>query len=165
YLLWDVSPVPGKTLNAVLVEKMTARIPLGTPLAIVTLFSEGVLLVVAAQAGFIDGPRGLANMAVDHWVPRRFAALSDRLTTQNGIVLMGGASLAALFYTRGDVGKLVVMYSINVFLTFSLSLFGMAKKTIAERARTRNWKSKAALFVIGFALCFTILGITVYEKF
>jgi hypothetical protein len=48
-------------------------------------------------------------------VPRRFAALSDRLTTQNGIVLMGAASLAALFYTRGDVGKIVVMYSINVF--------------------------------------------------
>ena len=165
YLLWGVSPVSGKTLNAVLVEKMTAHIPLGTPLAIITLFSEGVLLVVAAQAGFIDGPRVLANMAVDHWVPRRFAALSDRLTTQKGIVLMGGASLAALFYTHGDVGKIVVMYSINVFLTFSLSLFGMAKKTIAERARTPGWGRKAALFVTGFALCFTILAITVYEKF
>jgi hypothetical protein len=165
YLLWDVSPVPGKTLNAVLVEKMTARVPLGTPLAIVTLFSEGVLLVVAAQAGFLDGPRVLANMAVDHWVPRRFAALSDRLTTHNGIVLMGAASLAALLYTHGDVGKLVVMYSINVFLTFSLSLFGMAKKTLAERARGVHWKRKLALFTFGFMLCATILGITVYEKF
>src|SRR5262245_6594611 len=63
YLLWGVSPVPGKTLNAVLVEKMTAHLPLGTALAIVTLFSEGILLVVAAQAGFLDGPRVLANMA------------------------------------------------------------------------------------------------------
>jgi hypothetical protein len=98
-------------------------------------------------------------------VPRRFAALSDRLTTQNGIVLMGAASLAALLYTRGDVGKLVVMYSINVFLTFSLSMFGMAKKTIAERGAGAPWKRKAALFVIGFALCATILGITVFEKF
>ncbi|HSZ83717.1 MAG TPA: APC family permease, partial [Polyangia bacterium] len=102
YLLWNVSPVAGKTLNAVLVEKMTANIPGGTAMSIVTLFSEGILLVVAAQAGFLDGPRVLANMAVDHWVPRRFAALSDRLTTQNGIVLMGAASLAALLYTGGD---------------------------------------------------------------
>ncbi|HXI59367.1 MAG TPA: APC family permease [Polyangia bacterium] len=165
YLLWDVSPVPGKTLNAVLVEKMTAHIPLGMPLAIITLFSEGILLVVAAQAGFLDGPRVLANMAVDHWVPRRFAALSDRLTTQNGIVLMGAASLAALMYTHGDVGKIVVMYSINVFLTFSFSLFGMSKKTISERATTPRWKRKAAVFVLGFSMCITILAITVFEKF
>jgi amino acid transporter len=165
YLLWDVTPVPGKTLNAVLVEKMTARIPFGTPLAVITLFSEGVLLIVAAQAGFLDGPRVLGNMALDHWVPRRFAALSDRLTTQNGIVLMGAASLAALIYTGGDVGKLVVMYSINVFLTFSLSMFGMAKKTIAERALTPRWVRKALLFVVGFLLCATILAITVVEKF
>jgi hypothetical protein len=164
YLLWDVTPVPGKTLNAVLVEKMTARIPFGTPLAVITLFSEGVLLIVAAQAGFLDGPRVLGNMALDHWVPRRFAALSERLTTQNGIVLMGAASLAALIYTGGDVGKLVVMYSINVFLTFSLSMFGMAKKTIADR-RLGHWKRKALLFVVGFLLCATILAITVVEKF
>lgn len=164
YLLWDVAPVAGKTLNAVLVEKMTARLPFGGVLAIVTLLSEGVLLVVAAQAGFLDGPRVLANMAIDHWVPRRFAALSDRLTTQNGIVLMGAASMVALLYTHGDVGKLVVMYSINVFLTFSLSMFGMARKTIAER-RSGSWKRKAALFVVGFALCLTILAITVFEKF
>jgi len=165
YLLWNVSPVPGKTLNAVLVEKMTARLPFGTLLTVITLFSEGILLVVAAQAGFLDGPRVLANMAVDHWVPRRFSALSDRLTAQNGIVLMGAASLAALFYTHGDVGKIVVMYSINVFLTFSLSLFAMAHKTLAERRLMPGWIRKAAVFVVGFLLCATILAITVFEKF
>jgi hypothetical protein len=165
YLLWHIRPVPGKTLNAVLVETMTAPLPLGRVLAIVTLFSEGILLVVAAQAGFIDGPRVLANMAVDNWMPRRFAALSDRLTTQNGIVLMGAASLAALIYTGGDVGKLVVMYSINVFLTFSLSMFGMARKSIADRKTARRWKRKALLFVVGFVLCATILVITIFEKF
>jgi len=165
YLLWHVTPVPGKTLNAVLVETMTAPLPGGKVLAVVTLFSEGILLVVAAQAGFIDGPRVLANMAVDNWMPRRFAALSDRLTTQNGIQLMGVASLLALLYTGGDVGKLVVMYSINVFLTFSLSMFGMARHSIASRKTAAHWKRKAALFVVGFALCATILVITAVEKF
>ncbi|HEX4405935.1 MAG TPA: APC family permease [Polyangia bacterium] len=167
YLLWDVSPMPGKTLNAVLVEKMTANIPGGTVMSIVTLFSEGILLVVAAQAGFLDGPRVLANMAVDHWVPRRFAALSDRLTTHNGIVLMGAASLGALVYTGGDVGKLVVMYSINVFLTFSLSLFGMARKTWSERKTQRlaAFARSFSTFLVGFCLCAVILVITVAEKF
>ncbi|HSC59405.1 MAG TPA: APC family permease, partial [Gemmatimonadales bacterium] len=92
YLLWGIGPVEGKTMNAVLVERMVGGMPFGHLFLILTLFSEGALLVVAAQAGFIDGPRVLANMAVDSWVPHRFAALSERLTTQNGIVLMGVAA-------------------------------------------------------------------------
>ena len=128
------------------------------------MLSEGILLVVAAQAGFIDGPRVLANMAVDSWVPRRFAALSDRLTTHNGIVLMGATSLAALLYAKGDVGTLVVMYSINVFLTFSLSMFGMLRHTWKTRREAQHWH-RNLLFGVGFALCATILVITVMEKF
>ena len=127
YLLWGIAPVSGKTMNAVLVERLTVGLPFGGTLVVLTLFSEAMLLVVAAQAGFTDGPRVLANMAVDSWVPHRFAALSERLTTMNGIVLMGAAALAALAYTGGDVGHLVVMYSINVFLTFSLSMLSMLR--------------------------------------
>ncbi len=165
YLLWHITPEPGKTMNAVLTEKVTAHLPLGRTLVVITMFSEGVLLVVAAQAGFVDGPRVLANMAVDFWVPHRFAALSDRLTTHNGILLMGATSLAALFYTHGDVGQLVVMYSINVFLTFSLSMFGMLRSTWRTRRETERWHRKLLLFGTGFLLCATILVITVFEKF
>ena len=168
YLLWHVTPVAGQDdERRAGRDGMTAHLPLGRVLVVVTMVSEGVLLVVAAQAGFIDGPRVLANMAVDSWVPRRFAALSDRLTTHNGIMLMGAASLVALLYTGGDVGKLVVMYSINVFLTFSLSMFGMAAhSTWRDRRATaqldpQGWRCSAS----GFALCATILVITVLEKF
>lgn len=165
YLLWQVDPVPGKTMNAVLVERLAGGVPLGPFFIILTLFSEAMLLVVAAQAGFIDGPRVLSNMAVDSWVPHRFAALSDRLTTQNGIVLMGSAALAALFYTAGDVSHLVVMYAINVFVTFSLSMFAMLRFWIKQRAARPEWRRRVALFGPAFALCLTILGVTVYEKF
>jgi len=164
YLLWDVSFVEGKTMNAVLFEKMAANLPFGSMLVIVTLVSEGLLLVVAAQAGFIDGPRVLANMSVDSWFPRRFAALSERLTTGNGIIIMGVTSLIALFYTHGDVSHLVVMYSINVFLTFSLSIFGMFKSYVSDKAKTHR-KSGIFIFFVGFILCATILCITVAEKF
>ena len=164
YLLWRVQHVSGKTLNAVLAEQCAGNWPGGRLFIILTLLAEGMLLVVGAQAGFLDGPRVLANMAVDSWAPRRFAALSDRLTTQNGILLMGLASLAALFYTRGDVRHLVVMYSINVFLTFSLSMLGMLRWWSTNR-KDPIWRRRAALFAIGFCLCVTILVITAIEKF
>jgi amino acid transporter len=165
YLLWNLVTVPGKTMNAVLVERLVGNLPGGAAIVAVTLLSEGALLVVAAQAGFIDGPRVLANMAIDSWMPRRFAALSERLTTQNGIVLMGSAALAALAYTHGNVRQLVVMYSINVFLTFSLSTFAMLRSWYRNRGKRAEWKRRVALFAVAFSLCATILVITVVEKF
>src|SRR5689334_908997 len=165
YLLWGVTPEPGKTMNAVLTGRLMDGVPFGSTFVVLTLFSEAMLLVVAAQAGFIDGPRVLANMAVDSWVPHRFAALSERLTTQNGILLMGVAALAALWYSGGSVGHLVVMYSINVFLTFSLSMLAMMRFWHRHRRSRKQWKSRLLLFSSGAVLCVTILATTLYEKF
>ena len=91
YLLFNVRHTPGKTLNAVLMESITSG--WGGPgyvFVLITLISEAVLLFVAAQTGFLDGPRVLANMSVDRWLPSQFSLLSERLVIKNGIVLMGG---------------------------------------------------------------------------
>lgn len=165
YLLVGVSAEEGKTLNAVLVERLTQHLPGGHIFVIATLFAEGALLAVAAQAGFIDGPRVLANMALDNWMPRRFSALSERLTTQNGIVLMSLASIAALLYTGGEVSHLVVMYSINVFLTFSLSMAGMLRSSVMQRKTQSRPLRTIAIFLIGLLLCVTVLVVTIIEKF
>ena len=63
---------------------------------LVTLISEAVLLFVAAQTGFLDGPRVLANMSLDRWLPSQFSLLSERLVIKNGILLMGGAALVLM---------------------------------------------------------------------
>ena len=165
YVLAGVSPAEGKTLNAALAEKAFASFPAGGALALLTLLSEGALLLVGAQTGFIDGPRVMANLAVDSWLPHRFSALSDRLTMQNGVVLMGGAALLLLWYTKGSVSALVVMFSINVFITFSLSQVGMARYFIRRRKEDQQWLRHLAVFLVGGALCLTILVITVIEKF
>src|SRR5205807_1221069 len=115
----------------------------------------------AAQAGFVDGPRVLANMAIDSWVPRKFGALSERLTTRNGVVLMGVTSLAALLLTRGEVAALVVMYSINVFVTFSMTELSMCRFWIGERTRRRDWWRKIQIHGAGLTMCVTILAVTV----
>ncbi len=165
YALFAIQPAPGRTLNAILADLTFSGWPLGGALALITILSEGALLMVGAQAGFIDGPRVMANMAVDSWLPRRFSALSERLTMQNGVLLMGAASLAVLFYTNGSVSALIVMYSINVFLTFSLSQFGMAKFFFQNREKDKDWARHIVIHLIGLILCLTILILTVYEKF
>lgn len=170
YLLMDASPVTGKTMNAVLFERVFSTwkpggVRAGDAFVITALASEGALLFVAAQAGFLDGPRVMANMATDSWLPHRFAALSERLTMRNGVLLMGGAAVAALAYTRGDVSKLVVLYSINVFLTFSLSNIAMTLFWWKRRKEEPTWARHLPAHVIAATLCLTILGVTVYEKF
>ncbi len=169
YLLVGARPVPDRTMNAVFAESVFGHwtvggLAVGPVLVALTLISAGALLFVAAQTGFLAGPRVLANMAVDYWVPRRFAQLSDRLVANNGIYLMGIAALATLWYTHGSVAKLVVMYSINVFLTFSLTLLGMVRHWTLHKG-TPDWKRNLALHLLGLGLCLVILIVTVYEKF
>ncbi len=170
YLLVHAHPEEGKTMNAVLVERVASNwhlfgVPVGRTFIIVTLFSEGALLFVAAQAGFLDGPRVMANMATDSWLPHRFAALSDRLSMRNGVVIMSLAAYAALAYTGGNVSRLVVMYSINVFLTFSLSNLAMTRFWLKHRGESPKWVRNLIAHVAALLLCATILAITILEKF
>ena len=83
YLLLHVHPVANKPMNAVFVEafandafKPGGVPPWATGSSITLLASEALLLFVAAQTGFIDGPRVMANMATDSWFPHRFAGSS-----------------------------------------------------------------------------------------
>jgi amino acid transporter len=171
YLLMRVFPEEGKTMNAVLFERVAGgwhigSIEVGKAFVFIALVSEGALLFVAAQAGFLDGPRVMASMATDSWLPHRFAALSERLSMRNGVVLMGIAAAAALAYTRGNVSKLVVMYSINVFVTFSLSEFSIARFWIRHRAEhPKKWKHHLPVHMVAFTMCMTILTVTLLEKF
>jgi amino acid transporter len=157
-------------MNAVLFQDLfggwsPGGVPLGAGFVIVSLVAAAALLVVAAQAGFLDGPRVLANMALDSWMPHRFAHLSDRLVAQNGVLVMGVAAGIALAYTRGDIGTLVVMYSINVFITFSLTELGMVRHWWRERKRHPGWLRQFAVQATGLVLCVSILAVTVFEKF
>jgi amino acid transporter len=170
YLLTHSQPVAGKTMNAVLTENLFASWTvggwgIGRAIVVLTLVSEAALLFLAAQTGFIDGPRVLANMALDSWVPRHFAQFSDRLVTKNGIYLMGAAAAGTLLYTRGDITMLVVMYSINVFITFVLTELGMARHWIVDRHKEPRWKSQLAIHGTGLVMCLCILTVTLYEKF
>ena len=166
YLLFNVRYQQGRTLNAVLFESITSLWGSQSSYIFVltALLSEAILLFIAAQAGFLDGPRVLASMSLDRWFPARFATLSDRLVTQNGIMLMGAAALFMMLLTHGEVKFLVILYSINVFITFSLSQLGMVKHWWIEHKNGRKWLKKFLINGIGFILTsFILISVTIIK--
>ena len=167
YFLFGVHIQPGKTMNAVLINTAIASWNpiVGQTFLYVTLISEATLLFVAAQTGFLDGPRVMANMAHDSWLPRRFSMLSDRLVSQNGILIMGVAAYFVIWFSKASVAFLVVLYSINVFITFSLSQYGMVKHWIIERKTDKSWFGKLLINGTGFILTTFILITVLVIKF
>ncbi len=167
YLLYRVQPEQGKTLNAVLFERVTAGWSKGWSDIIIfaTLLSEAALLFVAAQTGFLGAPQVLGNMSIDRWFPTRFAMLSDRLVIQNGIILMGTLAVILMIASHGSVAFLVVLYSITVFITFTLSQLAMVRHWWQERKKEKRWQRNITVNGIGLVLTSFILVTVVLLKF
>ncbi|HEV7619979.1 MAG TPA: APC family permease [Burkholderiaceae bacterium] len=170
YLLWHAVPVEGETLNATTFKAIINSVGFGGELGnkvalIVVLVFEAGLLFVASNTGFLGGPAVLSNMAADSWVPHKFRYLSTRLVTQNGILVMGIAALAILLWTGGSVTLLVVLYSVSVFLTFAISLFGLCLYWWQHRNEVEYWKRRFFLSLSGFVICTCILAVLLVEKF
>lgn len=166
YLLWEAKPVLGQTLNAAVFHAILGDSTTGKLLLLITLSLEAGLLFVAANAGFLAGPSVLANMAIDGWVPNRFRHLSTRLVVQNGLILFGIFAIAILIWCRGKVSLLVVLYSINVFITFSLSLFGMCVYWASHQKKASpRWPFRLIFSFLAFVITSSILCITLITKF
>ncbi len=168
YLLWSARPMEGQTLNAVVFRDILVDMGFEGSWHVIALTAvlalEAGLLFVAANTGFLGGPAVLSNMAADSWVPHKFRYLSQRLVTQNGILVMGIAALAILLITHGQVEMLVVLYSINVFVTFTLSLAGLCVYWLKHRSSLK-WKRRLALSFSGLLISASILVGTTVSKF
>jgi len=84
---------------------------------------------------------------------------------QNGVVLISIAAILTLVLTNGDTRVLVLMYSINVFLTFSLSQMGMVRYWMKNRIKYPGWVRHITIHTIGLVLCVSILIMNLIEKF
>lgn len=171
YMIWHVKGIPGQTYNAILFSKMLGQTVWGHIALIITLAFEVGILFLGANTGFLGGPAVLANMSSDQWVPAYFGNLSSRLVKQNGIIFFGVCALVVIALFDGHVSILVVLYSTSVFLTFSLSLFGLVKYWSTDGRKNKKkykvsaWASKLFISFIGLIICVAILLITTIEKF
>lgn len=165
YLLWHATPVANETLNAVVFHKILGDSHSGKTILYITMLVEAGLLFVAGNTGFLAGPSVLANMAIDNWVPSRFRHLSSRLVTQNGIVLFGLAAILLLLWSQGRVAWLVILYSMNVFLTFSISILGLCVYWWQQKRAARKWLGRFIFTVFAFFISSGILLVTLISKF
>jgi amino acid transporter len=95
--------------------------------------TTAAILVLAANTSFADFPRLSSLLARDRFLPRQFANQGDRLVFSNGIILLAIFSgiLVALF--GGDTSRLIPLYAVGVFLSFTLSQAGMVRHWLKER--------------------------------
>jgi amino acid transporter len=170
YTVWLPTPEPGRTLNAVVFGSTLEQLFPGSPwfqqgALAVAMTSAALLLLVAANSGFLGGPAVLAAMAIDKWAPHGFAHLSSRLVAQNGILAMGMAAGAILLLTGGVVHSLVILYSINVFLTFTLSLTGLVRHGFRHRGRSKGWRTRLTIATLALIVAASILVTLFIAKF
>jgi len=96
--------------------------------------TTALILVLAANTSFADFPRLASLLARDRFLPRQFANRGDKLVFSNGIVILAvfSATLVAAF--GGDASRLIPLYAVGVFLSFTLSQTGMVRHWLKERA-------------------------------
>lgn len=170
YAIWHPVPEAARTLNAVVFDATLAALApewpaFGDAFLGLAMISAALLLLVAANAGFLGGPAVLASMALDDWAPHAFAHLSSRLVAQRGVVVMAAAGGLLLALTGGAVHALVVLYSVNVFLTFSLSLAGLVRHGVLHRGERRGWLPRLMIAGLALAVALVILCVLIFEKF
>jgi amino acid transporter len=171
YTVWLPQLEPGKTLNAVVFEDTLQHLfpnyPIASEVALsIAMVFAAALLLVAASSGFLGGPAVLASMAIDKWAPHSFAHLSNKLVAQNGVLTMGTSAGVLLLFTGGQVHSLVVLYSINVFLTFSLSLTGLTRYNLAHRRdKMAGWLVKFLIGLVALVVAVSILITLFLAKF
>jgi len=135
----------------------------GSPLASLFALSTALILFLAANTSFNAFPRLAAILAEDGYMPRQFAFRGDRLAYSWGIVLLAAVAFGLLWAFDGDTHALIPLYSVGVFLCFTLSQGGMVRHWL--RVRESGWRWRLAINAAGGVLTAVVLAIVVSEKF
>ena len=133
----------------------------GTVLYFVLQTATTLILVLAANTAYADFPRLASVVARDRFMPRQFMNQGDKLAFSNGIIALSVAAGVLIFIFKGDTHRLIPLYMIGVFLSFTLSQSGMFLRW--RRLKPPRWRVTAAIngfgaIVTGIVL--VIVGVT-----
>src|SRR4051812_14856045 len=107
------------------------------PAYFIIQLTTALILVLAANTSFADFPRLASLLARDRFLPRQFASRGDKLVFSNGIVILAIFSGILVAAFGGDTSRLIPLYAVGVFLSFTLSQTGMVRHWLKERAAVR----------------------------
>jgi len=144
---------------------MVAQTAFGAANPIYYLFqvATALILFLAANTSFNAFPRLAAILAEDGYFPRQFSFRGDRLAYSWGIVLLAGIAAALYVGFAGNTTGLIPLYSVGVFVCFTLSQVGMVRHWF--RTHAGGWLWRAGVNGFGAVLTAVVLAIVVYEKF
>ena len=125
--------------------------------------ATALILFLAANTSFNAFPRLAAILAQDGFMPRQFAFRGDRLAFSWGIILLAGIAFGLLFIFNGDTHALIPLYSVGVFVCFTLSQVGMVRHWRSERGP--GWRWRSVVNALGGLLTFVVLLVVVSVKF
>lgn len=122
-----------------------------------------MILVLAANTSFADFPRLASLLARDRYLPHQFSNLGDRLAFSNGIIVLAAVSSALIVLFGGKTTRLIPLYALGVFLSFTLSQLGMVMRW--RRIKGPRWQLKALVNAIGALVTGIVLVIFAITKF
>lgn len=133
----------------------------GTVLVGALLVSTAAILVLAANTAFADFPRLSSLIAKDGYLPKQFARRGTRLVFSNGIVFLSLAAIGLIIGFGARTNRLIPLYAVGVFTSFTLSQIGMVRHHLKERER--HWQVGLAINLLGAlttAVVLVIVGVT-----
>jgi Na+-transporting methylmalonyl-CoA/oxaloacetate decarboxylase gamma subunit len=143
----DILPDPTEQ-ETVISQLARAFVGNGAYLYLVQI-STALLLVLAANTAFADFPRLLSILARDRWVPRLFAFRGDRLAFNGGILLLSTLAIALVIAFHASVTNLIPLYTVGVFVAFTLSQSGMVVHWWRLRDQEPKWRVRAVINGVG----------------
>ncbi|MBK9941137.1 MAG: APC family permease [Kouleothrix sp.] len=122
-----------------------------------------LILILASNTAFADFPRLSYFLAQDRFLPRQFAQRGDRLVFSNGVVVLGILASLLVIGFGAKEQALLHLYAVGVFLSFTLSQFGMVRRWL--RLRTPGWQRNTAINMLGALVTGTVLVVIASTKF
>jgi amino acid transporter len=126
--------------------------------------ATAAILVLAANTSFADFPRLSSLLARDKFLPRQFANRGDRLVFSNGIIILAILSCVLVIGFGGDTSRLIPLYAVGVFLSFTLSQLGMVRHWL-RRGGVSHWRKSIVINGVGAIATFTVLLVLIVTKF
>ncbi|MFH8596346.1 MULTISPECIES: APC family permease [Streptomyces] len=171
-LLHNGVPVgPGYTQNPVISQVAAAVFGDGTFFFVVLAAATALVLFLAANTAYNGFPLLGSILAQDRYLPRQLHTRGDRLAFSNGIVLLAGAAIVLVYLYGADSTRLIQLYIVGVFVSFTLSQVGMVRhwnrhlRTEKDQAKRRRMHRSRAINAFGATLTGLVLVVVLLTKF